>query len=66
VHFAGLSPLYFDLAEEPGQFVNRADDPAYAKGVRDYAQRMLDWRLELADRTLTHYRSSPSGLIVRS
>ena len=48
------------------EFVNRADDPAYAKRVRDYAQRMLDWRLAFAERTLTHYRSSPGGLVARA
>lgn len=62
VHFAALPPLLFDLDGDPGQFVNRADDPAYAGVVRDYAQRMLSWRLTHADRTLTHFRATPSGL----
>jgi arylsulfatase A-like enzyme len=62
VHFAALPPLLFDLELDPGQFVNRADDPAYAGVVRDYAQKMLSWRLVHADRTLTHFRATPSGL----
>jgi arylsulfatase A-like enzyme len=62
VHFAALPPLLFDLEKDPGQFVNRADDPAYAGVVRDYAQKMLTWRLTHADRTLTHFRATPSGL----
>jgi arylsulfatase A-like enzyme len=62
VHFAALPPLLFDLREDPEQFVNRADDAAYASIVRDYAQRMLSWRLTHADRTLTHFRATPSGL----
>jgi arylsulfatase A-like enzyme len=62
VHFPALPPLFFDLAEDPGQFVNRADDPAYAGLVLEYARRMLDWRLAHADRTLTHYRATPAGL----
>ena len=62
VHFAALPPLLFDLEEDPGQFVNRADDPAYAGIVRDYAQKMLSWRLTHADRTLTHFRATPAGL----
>jgi arylsulfatase A-like enzyme len=62
VHFPALPPLFFDLAKDPGQFENRADDPAYAPLVLQYAQKMLDWRLAHADRTLTHFRATPAGL----
>jgi arylsulfatase A-like enzyme len=62
VHFAALQPLLFDLKADPGQFTNLADDPAHADVVRDYAQRMLNWRLAYADKTLTGYRASPQGL----
>jgi arylsulfatase A-like enzyme len=65
VHFAALPPLFFDLERDPNEFVNLADDPAYAKLVRDYAQKALSWRLKHADRTLTHYRSGPQGLTER-
>ena len=65
VHFTALPPLLFDLHADPGQFHDLADDPAHAGVVRDYAQRMLSWRMRHADRTLTHYRASPSGLQVR-
>ncbi len=66
VHFAALPPLFFDLKADPGQFVNRARDPAYAARMGDYAAKMLDWRLGFADRTLTGYRASPRGLEVRA
>ena len=66
VHFAALPALFFDLADDPHQFVNRADDPAYAALVRDYAQKALSWRLAHADRTLTHYRATPKGLEART
>jgi arylsulfatase A-like enzyme len=62
VHFAAMPPLFFDLADDPGQFHNRAGDPAYAPQVRDYAQKMLSWRLLHADKTLTGYRATPHGL----
>ncbi|HYM33589.1 MAG TPA: alkaline phosphatase family protein [Candidatus Cybelea sp.] len=62
VHFAALPPLFFDLRNDPGQFRNLAADPAYAGKMRDYAQKMLSWRLTHADRTLTHYRATPRGL----
>ena len=62
VHFAALPPLLFDLRDDPHQFRNLADDPAHAATVRDYAQKMLSWRMHHADRTLTHYRASRTGL----
>jgi arylsulfatase A-like enzyme len=62
VHFAALPPLFFDLRADPDQFRNLSADPAYAILVRDYAQRALSWRLQHADRTLTHYRATPGGL----
>ncbi len=62
VHFAALPPLFFDLRADPDQFRNLAADPSHAALVRDYAQRALSWRLQHADRTLTHYRSTPTGL----
>jgi hypothetical protein len=62
VHFAALPPLLFDLRADPHQFRNLAADPGHATIVRDYAQRMLSWRLRHADRTLTHYRATPRGL----
>ncbi len=62
VHFAALPSLFFDLRNDPGQFDNLADDPAYAARVRDYAQKMLSWRLAHADKMLTGYRATPDGL----
>ncbi|MBL8697962.1 MAG: alkaline phosphatase family protein [Alphaproteobacteria bacterium] len=66
VHFATLPPLFFDLSRDPNQLDNRAEDPAYAPLVRDYAQKMLGWRLRHAERTLTHYRATPEGLEARA
>ncbi len=62
VHFAALPPLLFDLAADPHQFHDLAADPAHATVVRDYAQKALSWRLIHADRTLTHYRGTLTGL----
>ncbi|MCA3267968.1 MAG: alkaline phosphatase family protein [Azospirillum sp.] len=62
VHFPALPPLFFDLEKDPGQFRNVAQDAAYAPLVLRYAQKMLDWRLAHADRTLTHFRATPKGL----
>jgi arylsulfatase A-like enzyme len=63
VHFAGLPPLFFDLDEDPHEMVDRAADPAYAPRVLEYAQRMLSWRLEHAERTLTGLFVCPMGVV---
>lgn len=65
VHFAAQVPLLFDLAGDPGQFDNVADEDAYAPVMRDYAGKMLNWRLLHAERTLTGYAASPEGLLSR-
>ena len=66
VHFAALPPLLFDLRADPHQMRNLAEQATHADIVREYAQRMLSWRMRHADRTLTHYRSSPNGLECRT
>lgn len=54
VHFAALPPLFFDLEKDPEQLHNCAEDPAYAALVRDYAQKMLSWRMMNAERAMTY------------
>ncbi|MDI1269145.1 MAG: alkaline phosphatase family protein [Polaromonas sp.] len=65
VHFPALPPLFFDLSKDPDQLHNVANDPAYAPQMLIYAQKMLNWRLLHADRTLTGYAASPEGLLSR-
>jgi arylsulfatase A-like enzyme len=69
VHFSGhpvMPPIFFDLDVDPDQLVNRAADPAYAEKVLDYAQRMLAWRMEHAERTLTGMKlTGHAGLVER-
>jgi arylsulfatase A-like enzyme len=66
VHFAALPPLFFDLRDDPNELVDRSCDPHYAERVRDYAQKMLNWRLAHADKVLTGYRATPEGLECRA
>ncbi|HZJ28187.1 MAG TPA: alkaline phosphatase family protein [Acidimicrobiia bacterium] len=63
VHFAGLPPLFFDLEDDPDEFEDRAADPACAPRVLEYAQQMLSWRMEHAERTLTNLIMTPAGVL---
>jgi arylsulfatase A-like enzyme len=65
VHFPALPPLFFDLREDPNEFRNVAEDPAYASLVRQYAQKLLSWRQEHHERTLTIMQAGPDGLVTR-
>lgn len=65
VHFAALPPLLFDIANDPHEQVNLADDPAYTEVALDYARRMLDWRLSSGERELTNMSVGAGGLFVR-
>lgn len=56
VHFAGLAPLYYDIAEDPAELRNLSGDPAHAAAERDMARRMLDWRIGFNRRELTGIR----------
>jgi arylsulfatase A-like enzyme len=65
VHFAALPPLFFDLGRDPEQLVDLSGSVDHAPRMLRYAQKMLDWRLLHADRTLTGYAASPDGLLSR-
>jgi hypothetical protein len=44
---------------------NLADRPEMAAVVRDYAQKMLNWRLTHAERTLTNMQLTSEGVFSR-
>ncbi len=66
VHFTSLPPLLFDLEKDPQEFVNRANDPAYLPVVLHYAQKMLSWRMNHDEQTLTHISITDEGPVVRA
>jgi arylsulfatase A-like enzyme len=70
VQFSGhqaLPPIFFDLDADPAQLRNVAADPAYAPRVLDYAQRMLAWRMQHTERTLTGMKlTMHAGLVERN
>jgi arylsulfatase A-like enzyme len=63
VHFAGLPPLLFDLAEDPNELRNLADDPVYAAVRLECAEKLLAWRAAHLDRTLTGLLLTPRGVV---
>jgi arylsulfatase A-like enzyme len=65
VHFTKLPPLLFDLEKDPDEFVNRANDPEYLPVMLDYAQRLLSWRMNHDEQTLTHISITDDGPVAR-
>ena len=66
VHFAALPPLFFDRKNDPLEQRNLADDPAYAPQMLKYAAKLLSWRMENDERTLTGMKLTSDGIIARS
>ncbi|MGI9422168.1 MAG: alkaline phosphatase family protein [Hyphomicrobiaceae bacterium] len=63
VHFnGGLPPLLFDLEKDPGELVNVADDPDYARDLKDMLVSMLDHRMTHADQTLSRMALTSDGV----
>jgi len=58
--------LFFDLKNDPGELNNLADDPTYTDLVLKYAQRMLSWRMNNDERTLTDMVVGPNGITKQS
>jgi arylsulfatase A-like enzyme len=63
VHFTALPPLLFDMASDPGEAHDLADDPGHREIRLDLAHRMLSWRLLHEDRTLANLHAGPGGLV---
>ena len=66
VHFTTLPALFFDLEEDPAEFHNLADDPAYQGLTLEYAQKMLSWRMAHDERRLVNTVLTPSGPVERN
>jgi hypothetical protein len=53
------------MREDPSETTNLAADPAYASVMLRYAQKMLDWRLTSAERTMSNMHVGAGGLFTR-
>ncbi|MEQ1943406.1 alkaline phosphatase family protein [Mesorhizobium sp. VNQ89] len=64
VHFGGgLSPLLYDLENDPGELENLADDRAYAPIRLEMAERLLSWRAEHLDQSLALSALTEGGVV---
>jgi arylsulfatase A-like enzyme len=66
VHFTALPPLLFDLQTDPGELINRAEDPAFGAIHLACAEKMLSWRMNHADRILSSRFITAQGVIERN
>lgn len=65
VHFTNLPPLFFDLENDPRELNNLADGPEHLPRVLEYAQKMLSWRMNHDEQTLTHLTLTEDGVMAR-
>ncbi len=66
VHFAGLEPLLFDMANDPAESINLARDPAHQATLLACAQELLSFRMVHADRTLAGKFITAQGIVERA
>ena len=66
VHFAGLEPLLFDMAADPTESRNLAQDPAHQATLLACAQELLSFRMVHADRTLAGKFLTAQGVVERA
>jgi arylsulfatase A-like enzyme len=66
VHFTNLPPLFFDLERDPDEMQDRARDPAYLPLMLEHAQKLLSWRMNHDEQTLTHIALLEQGPVERT
>ena len=65
VHFTNLPALFFDLKTDPDELNNLIDHPDYQPLVLAFAQKMLSWRMNHDEQTLTHLALTDDGIVSR-
>ncbi len=62
VHFNGWPALLFDLQADPYEFENLAGQAQYQGVMLEYAQKLLSWRMNHEDRTLSDMKLTARGV----
>jgi arylsulfatase A-like enzyme len=62
VHFPTLPAVFHDLEADPGELGDVSRDPAYQAERIEYLERMVNWRIQHADRALAGIVLTPSGV----
>lgn len=65
VYFAAMPDILFDLKKDPDELHNLAKDPKYTAIVLKYAQKILSWRMENDERTLTYMMMVKSKGVIK-
>ena len=63
VHFTAQAPLLYDMQRDPGELTNLAGDPAMARVIARYGQKLLSHRMLHAERTLANAQLTPQGVV---
>ena len=63
VHMTALPSLFFDLKRDPGEFMNRIEDPDYRELVLKYSGKMISWMMNHRDRVLANINIAHGKLI---
>ena len=58
-----LSPLLFDLENDPAELDNLAEDPAYASTLLRLTRKLLNHRMRHSDRTLADVKITSEGVL---
>ena len=61
-----IRSCFDDLEKDPNELVNRATDPDYLPLVLEFAQKMLSWRMQHDEATLTHVTLTDDGPVERA
>ena len=65
IHFGGLPPLLFDLADDPGELNDLAASPEHLSLRLELAERLLAWRSQHLDQSLALSQLTERGVAGR-
>jgi len=60
-----MPDLLFDIKNDPDELHNLAANPSYTIVMLKYAKKMLSWRMENDERTLSYMLAGTEGITVK-